>query len=92
MASPALKHEVDELREYMKELSYQAMRTEMSLNRLSGEMREFKYADRRAVRVLASLYPDEGVVRRATCKGVLVRGMGDEVMQVLNSQALKRES
>ncbi len=42
MASPALKHEVDELREYMKELSYQAMRTEMSLNRLSDEMREFK--------------------------------------------------
>ncbi len=42
MASPALKHEVDELREYMKELSYQAMRTEMSLNRLSDEMGEFK--------------------------------------------------
>ena len=42
MASPALKHEVDELREYMKELSYQAMRTEMSLNRLADEMREFK--------------------------------------------------
>ena len=187
MASPALKHEVDELREYMKELSYQAMRTEMSLNRLSDEMREFKdemrdfkdettrdrqrmnkqwgdlanrlgtlvedivapslprvaaeqlgcdapelfavrvvkrrngetreydamvvcpdcilinetksrlqeahidallnklaelprfcpeYADRRAVGVLASLYPDEGVVRRATRKGVLVMGYG----------------
>ena len=203
MASPALKHEVDELREYMKELSYQAMRTEMSLNRLSDEMREFKdemrefkdettrdrqhmnkqwgdlanrlgtlvedivapslprvaaeqfgcdapeffavrvvkrrngeareydamvvcpdavlinetksrlhdthidalleklaelprfcpeYADRRAVGVLASLYPDEGVVRCAMRKGALVMGMGDEVMQVLNPQALKRES
>jgi Sec-independent protein translocase protein TatA len=42
MATVALRHEVDELREYMKELSYQAMRTEMSLNRLSEEMREFK--------------------------------------------------
>ena len=42
MANPALTHEVDELRGYMTELSYQAMRTEMSLNRLSDEMREFK--------------------------------------------------
>ena len=196
MANPALTHEVDELRGYMTELSYQAMRTEISLNRLSDEMREFKdettrdrqrmnkqwgdlanrlgtlvedivapslprvaaeqlgcdapelfavrvvkrrngetreydamvvcpdavlinetksrlhdthidalleklaelprfcpeYADRRAVGVLASLYPDEGVVRRAMRKGALVMGMGDEVMQVLNPQALKRES
>ncbi|ESQ15306.1 MAG: hypothetical protein N838_09010 [Thiohalocapsa sp. PB-PSB1] len=42
MASYALKQETDELREYMKELSYQAMRTDMAVNRLSGEMREFK--------------------------------------------------
>jgi cytochrome c556 len=42
MASHALRQEVDELREYMKELSYQAMRTDMSVNRLSEEMREFK--------------------------------------------------
>ena len=42
MASHALREEVDELREYMKELSYQAMRTDMSVNRLSEEMREFK--------------------------------------------------
>ena len=42
MASPALKHEVDELREYLKELSYQTMRTDISVNRLSEEMREFK--------------------------------------------------
>ncbi len=200
MASPALKQEVDELREYMKELSYQAMRTEMSLNRLSEEMREFKdemsqfkdetvrdrqrmnkqwgelanrlgtlvedivapslprvaaellgciapelsavrvvrrrdgetcdydalvvcpeailinetksrlheshidaliakladlprfypeYRTRRPVGVLASLYPDESVVRRATAKGVLVMGMGDEAMQVLNPDALQ---
>lgn len=206
MANTALKHEVDELREYMKELSYQAMRTEMSLNRLSEEMREFKdemgefknemrefkdetirdrqrmnkqwgdlanrlgtlvedivapslprvaaellgcpgpelfavrvvkrrdgetreydalvvcpdsvlinetksrlqeahidgileklaelprfcpeYAGKRAVAVLANLSPDEGVVRRATRKGVLVMGMGDEAMQVLNPEAL----
>ncbi len=42
MAGMALRHEVDELRDYMKELCYQTMRTEMSLNRLSEEMREFK--------------------------------------------------
>ena len=42
MASHALRQEVDELREYMKELSYQAMRTDMSVNKLSEEMREFK--------------------------------------------------
>ena len=192
MAQPAIKHEVDELREYMKELSYQAMRTEMSLSRLSDEMREFKdetvrdrkrmnkqwgdlanrlgtlvedivapnlprvaselfgcdkpqlfsirivrrfdgetreydamvvcdqvvlinetksrlqdshidafvdkldelpavypeYAERRVVGILASLYPDDGVIRRATRKGILVMGMGDETMQVLNPEAV----
>jgi hypothetical protein len=192
MASHALRQEVDELREYMKELSYQAMRTDMSVNRLSEEMREFKdetrrdrqrmnkqwgelanrlgtlvedivapslprvageqfgcdapelfvlrvvrrigsetreydamlvcpelvlinetksrlqaahidellaklaefphfypeYQDRRIVGVLASLYPDASVVNRATRKGVLVMGMGDEAMQVLNPDAV----
>ncbi len=196
MAHPAFKHEVDELREYMKELSYQAMRTEMSLNRLSDEIREFKdetrrdrqrmnkqwgdlanrlgtlvedivapnlprvaselfecetpelfsirivrrfggetreydamvvceqvvlvnetksrlldshieafvdklaelpeifpeYAERRIVGLLASLYPDDSVVRRATRKGVLVMGMGDETMQVLNPKAVDPDS
>ncbi|WP_296696912.1 hypothetical protein [Thiocapsa sp. UBA6158] len=207
MGHAALKQEVDTLREYMKELSYQAMRTEMSLARLSEEMLEFKdemrefkdemltfkeesqrerrsmnkqwgdlanrlgtlvedivapnlprvaaelfscpvadlfgvrvvrrfggetreydallvcpevvlvnetksrltdahvegilerlaeiprvfpeYADRRAVGVLASLYPDASVVRRATRRGVLVMGMGDETMHVLNPEALQ---
>jgi len=221
MAGMALRQEVDELRDYMKELSYQAMRTEMSLNRLSEEMREFKdemkvfktemtvfkdemtdfkdemrvfkdetvrdrqrmnkqwgdlanrlgtlvedivapslprvaqeqlgceapelfavrvvrrlggetreydamlvcpgwvlinetksrlqeqhieallekladlsrfcpeYADRRALGVLASLYPDPGLVNRATRRGVLVMGMGDEAMQVLNPEAMQ---
>ena len=207
MGQAALKQEVDTLREYMKELSYQAMRTEMSLARLSEEMLEFKdemrefkdemlafkeesqrerrsmnkqwgdlanrlgtlvedivapnlprvaaelfscpvadlfgvrvvrrfgsetreydallvcpevvlvnetksrltdahvegvlerlaeiprvfpeYADRRAVGILASLYPDASVVRRATRRGVLVMGMGDETMQVLNPEALE---
>ena len=207
MGQAALKQEVDTLREYMKELSYQAMRTEMSLARLSEEMLEFKdemrefkdemlafkeesqrerrsmnkqwsdlanrlgtlvedivapnlprvaaelfscpvadlfgvrvvrrfggetreydallvcpevvlvnetnsrltdahvegileriaeiprvfpeYADRRAVGVLASLYPDASVVRRATRRGVLVMGMGEETMQVLNPEALQ---
>lgn len=207
MASPALRQEVDTFREYMKELSYQAMRTEMSVARLSEEMREFKdemrefkdemraftdegtrerqrmnkqwgehanrlgalvedivapnlprvaaelfscttpdlfavrvvhrfggetreydalvacpnvvlinetksrlldthvesildklaelprvypeYADRRAVGILASLYPDPGVVRLATRKGVLVMGKGDETMQILNPDAVQ---
>lgn len=193
MGQAALKQEVDTLREYMKELSYQAMRTEMSLARLSEEMLAFKdenrrerqrmnkqwgdlanrlgtlvedivapnlprvaaelfscpvadlfgvrvvrrfggetreydallvcpevvlvnetksrltdahvegilerlaeiprvfpeYADRRAVGILASLYPDASVVRRATRRGVLVMGMGDETMHVLNPEALE---
>ncbi|CRI64507.1 conserved hypothetical protein [Thiocapsa sp. KS1] len=221
MGQAALKQEVDTLREYMKELSYQAMRTEMSLARLSEEMLEFKdemrgfkdemrefkdemssfkdemlafkeesqrerrsmnkqwgdlanrlgtlvedivapnlprvaaelfscpvadlfgvrvvrrfggetreydallvcpevvlvnetksrltdahvegilerlaeiprvfpeYADRRAVGILASLYPDASVVRCATRRGVLVMGMGDETMHVLNPEALE---
>ncbi len=43
-----LKQEVDTLREYLKELSYQTMRTDMSVNRLSEEMREFKDDSHRA--------------------------------------------
>lgn len=192
MGHAALKEEVDTLREYMKELSYQAMRAEMSVARLSEEMREFKdenrrerqrmnkqwgdlanrlgtlvedivapnlprvaadlfacaipdlfgvrvvrrfgsetreydallvcpdvllvnetksrlsnthvdgildtlrdipsvfpeYSGRRAVGILASLYPDDSVIRRATRKGVLVMGMGDETMHVLNPEAV----
>lgn len=199
MATTAIRQEVDELREYMKELSYRAMRTEMSLNRLADEMREFKdemsgfkdeterdrkrmnkqwgdlanrlgtlvedivapslprvaaklfgceipdffavriarrrngetreydailacgdvvlvnetksrlqashidplllklaelprfcpeYEGKRVVGVLASLYPDDSVVRRATAAGVLVMGMGDDAMQVMNPDAL----
>ncbi|MBK5929254.1 hypothetical protein [Halochromatium salexigens] len=193
MASVVLRQDVDELREYMKELSYQAMRTEVSLNRLSDEMRQFKdetlrdrqrmnkqwgdlanrlgtlvedivahslprvaaellgcdapelfalrvvrrrngefreydamavckdsllinetkpslqsshveaflakladlpvfcpeYAGKRVVGVLSSLYPDPSVVCRATAAGILVMGMGDEAMQVLNPEALR---
>ncbi|NEX23364.1 hypothetical protein G3480_24240 [Thiorhodococcus mannitoliphagus] len=206
MGHAALKHEVDEIRGYIKELSYQAMRTEMSLNRLSEEMREFKdemkefkdemtafkdetqrdrrhmnkqwgelanrlgtlvedivapnlpriaaellgcdrpdlfavrvvrrfggetreydamvvcdsavlinetksrlldthvdaildklgefpsvypeYAGRRVVGILATLYPDDSVIRRASSKGVLVMGMGDGTMRVLNPDAI----
>ena len=47
-----------------------------------------EYQDRRIVGVLASLYPDAGVINRATRKGVLVMGMGDEAMQVLNPDAV----
>jgi hypothetical protein len=200
MANTALREEVDSLREYMKELSYQAMRTDMAVARLSDEMREFndemrefkdesrrerqrmnkqwgdianrlgtlvedivapnlprvaaelfscqipdlfavrlvrrfdgetreynamivcprvvlinetksrlldihveaildkvaelprvfpEYADKQPIGILASLSPDEGTVRRATRKGVLVMGMSDETMEVLNPNALE---
>ncbi|MCU0833809.1 MAG: hypothetical protein MUC77_05125 [Chromatiaceae bacterium] len=208
MASTALREEVDTFREYMKELSYRAMRTDMAVARLSDEMRDFKdemrqfkdemgrfrdksdrkrmnkqwgevasrlgtlvedtvapnlprvaaelfacplpdffavrvrrrfdgetreydallacprvvlvnetksqlreghvddilaklaelprvcpeYADRRLVGVLATLYPEPGVVRRATAQGILVMGMGDETMQVLNPESVTAET
>ena len=199
MGEPALERRLDSLEDYMKDLSYQSMRTEMELAQLSREMREFKgemrdfkreserdrrsmnkqwgdlanrlgtlvedmvapnlprlateilgceapdlfavrvkrrfggetreynalvvcpdvllinetksrltdghvdamlekldelprvypeYATRRMVGVLASLHPDDGVVRRATRAGVLVMGMGEETMQILNPEAV----
>ncbi|MCG6939662.1 MAG: hypothetical protein LJE69_00220 [Thiohalocapsa sp.] len=42
MVEAALERRVDTLEDYMKELSYQSMRTEMELARLAREMREFK--------------------------------------------------
>jgi hypothetical protein len=42
MAQAQLSERVDSLENYMKELSYQTMRTEMELARLSQEMRIFK--------------------------------------------------
>ncbi len=42
MTTAALERRVDTLEDYMKELSYQSMRTEMELAHLSREMREFK--------------------------------------------------
>jgi hypothetical protein len=42
MATPAMKHEVDDLRELLRDLAAQSMRTEISVNRLSIEMHEFK--------------------------------------------------
>jgi len=52
-----------------------------------------EFGDRRAVGILACLYPNEGVVRYATGKGVLGMGMGmgmgDETMQVLNPEAVR---
>ncbi|MGA7979405.1 MAG: hypothetical protein WCA32_04165 [Chromatiaceae bacterium] len=60
------------------------------LDKLAELPRVFpEYADKQPIGILASLSPDEGVVRRATCKGVLVMGMGDETMEVLNPNALE---
>jgi hypothetical protein len=36
-----------------------------------------------------SLYPEAGIVWRATRKGALVMGMGDEAMSELNPKAVK---
>lgn len=47
-----------------------------------------EYAEKRIIGVLASLYPDPSIVNRATSAGILVMGMGDEAMQVLNPEAL----
>ena len=65
---------------------------EIHVDRILDKLSEFprvfpEYADRRPVGILASLYPDASVVRRATRKGVLVMGMGDENMIVLNPEA-----
>lgn len=46
-----------------------------------------EYAGRRWVLVLASLYVDPAVVRYATRNKVLVMGMADETMEVLNPEA-----
>lgn len=46
-----------------------------------------EYADRQMVGILATLYPDDSMVHRATRKGVLVMRVGDETMQALNPDA-----
>jgi len=48
-----------------------------------------EYAYKRIIGVLASLYPDPSIVSRATSAGILVMGMGDEAMHVLNPEALQ---
>ncbi len=47
-----------------------------------------EYADRRPIGALATLYPDQAVIRLASRQGVLVMGMGDDTMDVLNPEAL----
>ena len=55
-----------------------------------AEAREFipEARDSRVVGVLASLYPSPEVIAYATKQGLLVMGMGDETMDVLNPDAL----
>ncbi len=50
------------------------------------QAREFlsEYADRRFIGAIASLYVDESIVRYAQRQGLLVLGLGDEMMEVLN--------
>jgi hypothetical protein len=60
------------------------------LERLAEIPRVFpEYADRRAVGILASLDPDVSFVRCAKRRGVLVMGMGDETMHVLNPEVVQ---
>jgi hypothetical protein len=47
-----------------------------------------EYADGRLIGAPASLYPDQSIVNYATPNEVLVMGMGDETMDVLNPSAL----
>ena len=47
-----------------------------------------EFAERRTLGVLASLYPEPDVIRYASRRGVLVMGMGDETMDVLNPEAV----
>jgi hypothetical protein len=55
-----------------------------------AEVGEFipEASGRRIVGVLASLYPSQEVVAYASKRGLLVMGMGDETMDVLNPEAL----
>jgi len=47
---------------------------------------------RRVVGVLASLYPSQEVIAYATKRGLLVMGMGDETMDVLNPEVVTKEA
>lgn len=44
-----------------------------------------EYANKRIIGAIASLYVDEGLVRQGERLGVIVLGIGEEVMDVLNS-------
>lgn len=47
-----------------------------------------EWVQRRVIGVLGSLYVDEAVVQHATPKGVLVMGMKDDTMSILNPEAV----
>lgn len=59
--------------------------------RVLEEVREVfpDHRDNKLIGILASLYVDEGVVRRASSKGILVMGVGDDTMDVLNKEAAR---
>jgi hypothetical protein len=48
-----------------------------------------EYADRKLAGIMASLYVDESIIRYASSKGILVMAMGEEAMQVFNTESLK---
>ena len=60
---------------------------------LIARMEEFsqffpEYGDRRQMGVLASLYVDQNIVSYATRQNILVMGMGEETMQILNPEII----
>ncbi len=64
------------------------------VDQMVGVLEEFRevfpeYRDKKLIGILASLYVDEGVVRRASSKGILVMGMGEETLEVLNKEAAR---
>jgi hypothetical protein len=64
------------------------------VNQMVGVLEEFRgvfpeYRDKKLIGILASLYVDEGVVHRASAKGILVMGMGEDTMDALKKEAAR---
>ena len=49
-----------------------------------------EYGDCRLIGVLASLYVDQNVIQYATKQKILIMGMDDEAMQVLNPEIVSK--
>lgn len=81
MSDPALAKRMDTLESYMKDLSYQALRTERELACLSAEMREFKNEMREFKNEMRQFKKQSEIDRRAMNRkwGELANKMGTMV-------------